>query len=73
MADEIGEVVEGEGYAVANVDSLAEGPGFRKVRRMLGVTAFGVERHPDPPDTRPGSHYHEGAGGALLRRTWTVG
>ena len=42
MANEAREVVEGDGYAVANVDELADGPGFRKVRRMLGVTAFGV-------------------------------
>jgi ABC-2 type transport system permease protein len=39
--DEVHEVVDGDGYAVANVDALADGPGFRKVRRALGVTAFG--------------------------------
>jgi uncharacterized cupin superfamily protein len=59
MAEEVGEVVEGEGYAVANVDSLAEGPGFRKVRRMLGVTAFGVNAIELPPGYETGRHYHD--------------
>ena len=38
MADEheVQDVVQGDGYAVANVDALGEGPGFRKVRRQLG-------------------------------------
>jgi mannose-6-phosphate isomerase-like protein (cupin superfamily) len=59
MADETREVVEGEGYAVANVDALGEGPGFRKVRRMLGVTAFGVNAIELPPGYETGRHYHE--------------
>ena len=59
MAEETKELVEGEGYAVANVDSLAEGPGFRKVRRMLGVTAFGVNAIELPPGYETGRHYHE--------------
>ena len=42
MADDVRELVEGDGYTVANVDGLGEGPGFRKVRGALGVTAFGV-------------------------------
>ena len=59
MADEIRDVVEGEGYAVANIDALAEGPGFRKVRRALGVTAFGVNAIELPPGYETGRHYHE--------------
>jgi mannose-6-phosphate isomerase-like protein (cupin superfamily) len=51
--------VEGEGYALANVDALADGPGFRKVRRALGVTAFGVNAIEIPPDYESGRHYHE--------------
>ncbi len=35
-------MTEGEGYAVGNLDDLGDGPGFRKVRKGLGVTAFGV-------------------------------
>jgi mannose-6-phosphate isomerase-like protein (cupin superfamily) len=30
------------GYAFGSIDELGEGPGFRKIRRALGVTAFGV-------------------------------
>jgi mannose-6-phosphate isomerase-like protein (cupin superfamily) len=59
MADEVHEVVEGDGYAVANVDALADGPGFRKVRRALGVTAFGVNAIEIPPGYETGRHYHE--------------
>jgi mannose-6-phosphate isomerase-like protein (cupin superfamily) len=59
MADQVHEVVEGEGYALANVDALADGPGFRKVRRALGVTAFGVNAIEIPPDYESGRHYHE--------------
>jgi mannose-6-phosphate isomerase-like protein (cupin superfamily) len=61
MADEneVHEVVEGDGYAVANVDALADGPGFRKVRRALGVTAFGVNAIEIPPGFETGRHLHE--------------
>ncbi|MBA3264255.1 MAG: cupin domain-containing protein [Thermoleophilaceae bacterium] len=59
MADEVNEVVEGDGYAVANVDGLGEGPGFRKVRRTLGVTAFGVNAIELPPGYETGRHFHE--------------
>jgi hypothetical protein len=38
VAEEVQQVVEGDGFAVANVDALADGPGFRKIRRALGVT-----------------------------------
>lgn len=56
---EVNEVVEGDGYAVANVDALAEGPGFRKVRRALGVTAFGVNAIELPPGYETGRHFHD--------------
>ncbi len=59
MADEVREVVTGDGYAVANIDGLGEGPGFRKVRKELGVTAFGVNAIVIPPDWETGRHYHE--------------
>jgi mannose-6-phosphate isomerase-like protein (cupin superfamily) len=29
-------------YAFSSLDELGEGPGFRKIRQPLGVTAFGV-------------------------------
>jgi uncharacterized cupin superfamily protein len=59
MPDEVREVHEGDGFAVANVDALAEGPGFRKVRRALGVTAFGVNAIELPPGYETGRHYHD--------------
>jgi uncharacterized cupin superfamily protein len=59
MADEVRDVVQGDGYAVANVEALGEGPGFRKVRRELGVTAFGVNAIELPPGFETGRHFHE--------------
>jgi len=59
MPDETHEPIEGDGYAVANVDALAEGPGFRKVRRRLGVTAFGVNAIEIPAGFETGRHYHD--------------
>ena len=59
MADEVSEKQEGDGYAVANVDALADGPGFRKIRRELGVTAFGVNAIELPAGLETGRHYHD--------------
>jgi mannose-6-phosphate isomerase-like protein (cupin superfamily) len=59
MADEVRDVVEGDGYALGNIDALADGPGFRKVRRALGVTAFGVNAIELPPGYETGRHFHE--------------
>ena len=50
-------VSSGEGYAVANLADLGEGPGFRKIRGALGVTAFGVNAIVLPPSYSTGSHY----------------
>ncbi len=52
-------VTEGDGYAVANLDDLGDGPGFRKVRKGLGVTAFGVNAIVLPPGIETGFHYHD--------------
>ncbi len=54
-----GNVMTGDGYAVANVDDLGDGPGFRKIRRELGVTAFGVNAIVLPAGFETGRHYHE--------------
>jgi mannose-6-phosphate isomerase-like protein (cupin superfamily) len=54
-----GDVVQGDGYAISNLDELGSGPGFRKVRRALDVTAFGVNAIVYPPDIEPGLHAHE--------------
>jgi uncharacterized cupin superfamily protein len=59
MGDKRYEVMEGDGYAVANIAALADGPGFRKIRSALGVTAFGVNALEIPPGYETGRHYHE--------------
>jgi len=59
MANEVKDVVEGDGYAVANLEALGEGPGFRKVRRALGVTAFGVNAIELPVGYETGQHFHD--------------
>ena len=47
------------GYAFSSVDELGEGPGFRKVRRALGVTAFGVNGVVYPPGFVGFQHWHD--------------
>ena len=54
-----GGLTQGKGYAVASLDDLGEGYGFRKVRRGLDVTAFGVNAIVLPPGYDAGSHYHD--------------
>ena len=53
------EVVEGEGYAVGHIDAMGEGYGFRKIRRALGVGAFGINALVLPPRYEAPAHYHE--------------
>ncbi len=52
-------VRRGDGYAVGHLDDLGDGPGFRKVRRGLDVTAFGVNAIIMPPGYESGFHVHE--------------
>jgi mannose-6-phosphate isomerase-like protein (cupin superfamily) len=52
-------VTQGEGFAVGNLSDLGDGPGFRKVRKGLGVTAFGVNAIVLPPGIETGFHYHD--------------
>jgi mannose-6-phosphate isomerase-like protein (cupin superfamily) len=60
MADGNGKgATKGDGYAVANLDDLGEGYGFRKIRKGLDVTAFGVNAIVLPPSYETGSHLHE--------------
>jgi quercetin dioxygenase-like cupin family protein len=53
------DVTVGEGYAVGDLDALGTGPGFRKVRKGLGVTAFGVNAIVMPAGYESGFHYHD--------------
>jgi quercetin dioxygenase-like cupin family protein len=53
------ETTTGDGWAVGSLDGMGEGPGFRKVRKELGVTAFGVNAVVIPPGYASGRHMHE--------------
>jgi len=58
-SSDFSKVTEGEGYTVANLEGLGDGPGFRKIRKGLGVTAFGVNAIVMPPGVDAGSHFHD--------------
>jgi quercetin dioxygenase-like cupin family protein len=59
MAGEVHDVIEGDGYAVAHIDAMGDEYGFRKVRRVVGVTEFGVNAVVMPPAYGGGGHYHD--------------
>jgi quercetin dioxygenase-like cupin family protein len=44
---------------VGHLDDLGDGPGFRKIRKGLGVTAFGVNAIVLPAGIETGFHYHD--------------
>jgi mannose-6-phosphate isomerase-like protein (cupin superfamily) len=46
-------------YAFSSLDELGEGPGFRKIRLPLGVTAFGVNALVYQPGYEGIEHYHD--------------
>jgi mannose-6-phosphate isomerase-like protein (cupin superfamily) len=48
-----------DGYAFGSLDELGDGYGFRKVRRALGVTAFGVNGVVYPPGYEGFLHFHD--------------
>jgi mannose-6-phosphate isomerase-like protein (cupin superfamily) len=49
----------GEGWAATNIDELGSGPGFRKIRGAIGVTAFGINAIVLPAGVETGRHYHD--------------
>jgi uncharacterized cupin superfamily protein len=53
------EPTQAEGYAVSSLEQMGDGSGFRKVRRVLGVTAFGINALVLPPGYASGVHYHD--------------
>ena len=53
------DVITGEGWAVTHLDQLGDGPGFRKIRPALGITAFGMNAIVLPPGAETGSHFHK--------------
>jgi len=46
-------------HAFSSLDELGEGPGFRKIRKPLGVTAFGVNAIVYPHGAEGVHHYHD--------------
>jgi uncharacterized cupin superfamily protein len=59
MAGEVHDVTEGDGYAVAHIDAMGDDYGFRKIRRAVGVTEFGVNAVVMPPGYGGGGHFHD--------------
>jgi mannose-6-phosphate isomerase-like protein (cupin superfamily) len=53
------ETTVGDGWAVGSIDGIGQGPGFRKIRKALGVTAFGVNAVVMPPGYTSGRHMHQ--------------
>jgi mannose-6-phosphate isomerase-like protein (cupin superfamily) len=49
----------GEGWAASTLDDLGDGPGFRKIRPAIGVTAFGMNAIVLPVGIETGRHYHD--------------
>jgi mannose-6-phosphate isomerase-like protein (cupin superfamily) len=52
-------ITTGDGYAVGHIDDMGDRYGFRKVRRSLDVTAFGVNALVLPPNYDAGRHFHD--------------
>jgi len=59
MGEEGTDTVVGDGYAIGHLDGLGEGYGFRKIRKGLGVTAFGINAIVLPPGYETGRHFHD--------------
>ena len=59
MGERVTDTVQGDGYAVGSLDGLGEGPGFRKIRKPLGVEAFGVNALVLPQGYTTPKHYHD--------------
>ena len=51
--------IKGDGWAVVSLEDLGDGPGFRKVRAALDVTAFGANAVILPPGYTTPRHAHE--------------
>ena len=52
------EVTTGDGWAATSLAILGDGPGFRKIRLALGITAFGMNAIVLPPGIETGRHFH---------------
>jgi mannose-6-phosphate isomerase-like protein (cupin superfamily) len=52
------QVMQGDGYSVATLDDLGDGPGFRKIRPALGVEEFGINAIVMPTGIESEFHFH---------------
>lgn len=52
-------ITSGEGYAIASLDAIGEGYGFRKVRKALDIKSMGANAIVMPPGYSAGAHAHE--------------
>ncbi len=57
--EQVHDVVKGPGYAVGDIDAMGERYGFRKIRRALDVTAFGINALVIPSGYGGPAHAHE--------------
>jgi uncharacterized cupin superfamily protein len=55
----MGDADQRQDYAVSSLDEMGEGYGFRKIRRAVGVTAFGINALVLPTGYESGMHYHD--------------
>ena len=53
------EMPESDRWTFSTLDELGDGPGFRKIRRALGITAFGANAVVIPPGVVGRPHYHD--------------
>ena len=49
----------GLSYAFSSLEELGDGPGFRKIRAALGVSAFGINGIVMPPGHDGFLHFHD--------------
>ena len=56
---EVREVVEGDGWAAADIAVLGEPHGFRKIRKELGVQELGMNAIVVPAGFASGFHFHD--------------
>ena len=56
---DVTEMPEPRGWSFSSLDELGDGPGFRKIRQALGISAFGANAIVIPPGVVGRPHYHD--------------
>lgn len=59
MSEPLTETITGDGFAAGSLDSMGQGPGFRKIRKELDVKEMGVNAIVMPPGIASGTHWHD--------------